>query len=170
MDSAKLPVIGSVELVKICGRTGVPAKVDTGADSSAVWASDIEVTKEGILKFKLFGPGSPFYNGKVIKRSEYKVASVRSATGEEQIRFRTHFTLRIGEKKIRMFLNLSDRSKNNFPILIGRRAISKKFLVDVSKNTELRPGSPKTKSLQAELEKNPYEFYQKYVKLAGKGA
>ena len=34
---------------------GVPAKIDTGADGSAVWASNIRVDKNGVLKFSLFG-------------------------------------------------------------------------------------------------------------------
>ena len=166
--SETLPIIGSIELVDVCGRKDVPAKIDTGADSSAIWATDVKVTKDGILKFKLFGEKSPYYNGKVIKRKDFKVAVVRSATGQEQIRYRTHFTIRLGDKKIRVLLNLSDRKNNNFPILIGRRSISKKFLVDVSKTTVKRPAPKKTRKLLAELQKNPYEFHQKYAKLTPK--
>ena len=141
-----LPIIGSIELVDVCGRKGIPAKIDTGADSSAIWATKIKVTEDGTLKFKLFGPNSPYYNGKVIKRKDYKVAVIRSATGQEQIRYRTHFTIKLGGKKIRVLLNLSDRKNNNFPILIGRRSISKKFLVDVSKTAAKRPPkNPATK-------------------------
>ena len=36
-----LGIIGSTEYVEIAGIKKVPAKVDTGADSSAVWASNI---------------------------------------------------------------------------------------------------------------------------------
>ena len=166
-----MPVIGSNALVEICGRKAVPAKIDTGADSSSIWASDIEITKAGELKFKLFGDGSEFYNGKVVKRKDFKVAVVRSATGEEQIRYRAYFPIKIAGKKIRALLNLSDRSNNNFPILIGRRTISGKFLVDVSKSKVERPAiNPKTHPLSEELKKDPYKFHQKYVKLTGKGA
>ena len=133
MKDEKLPILGSNALVSICGRENVPAKIDTGADSSSIWVSHLRIDEDGILKFRLFGEGSPFYNGKVIKRKDYKVAVVRSATGEEQIRYRTHLTIRIAGKKINALFNLSDRSRNNFPILIGRRSISGKFLVDVSK-------------------------------------
>lgn len=166
--SETLPIIGSIELVDVCGRTGVPAKIDTGADSSAIWASDIKITKDGILKFKLFGPKSPYYNGKVIKRKDYKVAVVRSATGQEQVRYRTHFTIRLGGKRIRVLLNLSDRKNNNFPILIGRRSISKKFLVDVSQTATKRPSAKKTQKMLKELQENPYEFYRKHAKLTPK--
>ena len=167
--SKDLPIIGSIELVDVCGRVGVPAKIDTGADSSAIWATGIEVTRDGTLKFKLFGEKSPYYTGKVVKRKDYKVAVVRSATGQEQIRYRTHFTIRLGGKKIRALMNLSDRSNNNFPLLIGRRSLSNKFLVDVSKTATERPAiNPETRKLLSELQKNPYEFYQKHVKLTRK--
>ncbi len=165
MKDEKLPIIGSNVLVSICGRDKVPAKIDTGADSSSIWVSHLRIDKDGVLKFRLFGESSPFYNGKVIKRKDYKVAVVRSATGEEQIRYRTHLTLRMSGKKIKVLFNLSDRSRNNFPILIGRRSISRKFLVDVSKSEVPRPPKiARTKPLSAELRENPRKFYEKYSK------
>lgn len=165
MKDEKLPILGSNTLVSICGRENVPAKIDTGADSSSIWVSHLRIDEDGILKFRLFGEGSPFYNGKVIKRKDYKVAVVRSATGEEQIRYRTHLTIRIAGKKINALFNLSDRSRNNFPILIGRRSISGKFLVDVSKAEIPRPPkNQKTGPLTRELKNNPREFYKKYSK------
>ena len=165
MMDKKLPIIGANTLVSICGRENVPAKIDTGADSSSIWVSNLRINDDGILIFSLFGKKSPFYNGKVIKRKDYKVAVVRSATGEEQIRYRTHLTVTIRGKKIRVLFNLSDRSRNNFPILIGRRSLSGKFLVDVSKSEIPHPPKIKrTKPLSEELKKNPAEFYKKYSK------
>lgn len=162
MVKSALPVIGTNELVKIGGRIDVPAKIDTGADSSSIWASNIAITKDGTLTFSLFGEGSPFYDGSTLKRTDYKVALVRSATGEEQIRYRTHLSVTLAGKRIRALFNLSDRSKNNYPVLIGRRTISKKFLVDVSKITLNRPETPSTNSLNAELRANPHAFFRKY--------
>ena len=49
-------IIGSTEHVDFGKRAQkVPAKIDTGADSSAVWASNIRIDKDGVLKFSLFG-------------------------------------------------------------------------------------------------------------------
>ena len=169
MEDEKLPTISSSALVSIGGRDNIPAKIDTGADSSSIWVSHLRVDKDGTLKFRLFGEGSPFYNGKVVKRREFKVAVVRSATGEEQVRYRTYFTLKIAGKKIKALFNLSDRSNNNFPVLIGRRSISGKFLVDVSKTQVKRPPkNPRSKPLMKELRENPYEFYKKYSKKGAK--
>lgn len=169
MNDKKIPTIGSTMLVSIGGRDNIPAKIDTGADSSSIWVSHLRVDKDGVLKFRLFGEDSPFYNGKVIKRKKFKVAVVRSATGEEQVRYRTYFTLKISGKKIKVLFNLSDRSNNNFPVLIGRRSISGKFLVDVSKaEVERPPKNPRTEPLMKELQENPYEFYKKYSRKGAK--
>lgn len=158
----------SVDLLRYARRK-VPAKIDTGADSSSIWVSNVRVDKGGVLKFSLFGEGSPFYNGKTIKREKYKVAMVRSASGHEQIRYRTKLTLRLGDKKIRASFNLSDRSRNKFPVLIGRRTLSGKFIVDVSKSkySEQKVFATETRSLNEELVENPYEFYEKHYKISG---
>ena len=167
-DKTVLDTIGSTEYVDVEGYHNIPAKIDTGADSSAIWASHIEVDQEGILHFQLFDEGSPFYTGEILKRKEFKVAVVRSSTGEEQIRYRVHLSLFLSGHKIRALFNLSDRSKNAFPVLIGRRTISGKFLVDVSeKHIEPPAKNPKSKVIQRHLEENPYEFHRKYM---GKGA
>lgn len=142
----------------------VPAKVDTGADSSSVWASKIRVDKDGILKFALFGEGSPYYNGKIFKRTDYKVAMIRSASGHEQLRYRTHFTITINGRRIRTLFNLSDRSQHDFPVLIGRRTISGKFLVDVTLGEVAIATGRKTKLLNKELQKDPAKFHKKYHK------
>ena len=161
-------VIGSTEFVDFGKRAQkVPAKIDTGADSSAVWASNIRIDKGGVLKFSLFGEDSSYYNGKIFKRTDYSVASVRSAMGHEQIRYRTHFWVKIGGRKIKMLMNLSDRSKNDFPVLIGRRSISGKFLVDVSKKNVPRKKASVTISLNEEVKRDPYKFYKKYHQKGG---
>ena len=155
-----------VDLLRYARRQ-VPAKIDTGADSSSIWVSKVRVDKHGILRFSLFGEGSPFYNGKIVKRENYKVAVVRSASGHQQLRYRAALSLRLGGKRIRTTFNLSDRSQNKFPVLIGRRTISGRFIVDVSKSTYSDQEKTQTKEMNAELAKNPYEFYKRYYKQSG---
>ncbi|MDR3297948.1 MAG: RimK/LysX family protein [Candidatus Nomurabacteria bacterium] len=163
----QLPIIGINERISLVGlrRVNVPAKIDTGADGSAIWVSDLKVTKDGVLKFKLFGPQSPFYTGKVICRTNYNVAIIRGGNGIEQIRYRTHFRVHLKDKRLKLLFSLSDRSTHNFPVIIGRRAISGRFLVDVSRRTIPQPNlSPSTAELNQENTQNPYQFYKKYVK------
>lgn len=147
----------------------VPAKIDTGAESSSIWASDIHIDEKGVLSFKLFGEGSPFYTGEIHHRSDYKVFAVRSAMGQEQIRYRTTFSLSIQGRRIRVLFSLADRSKNSFPILIGKSTLKGRFLVDVSLpdiKYEKKPKKPL--DLQA-FRSSPHQFHQKYVAKNKKG-
>lgn len=164
MPTSSKTIIGIVEKVTIGSRAhDVPAKIDTGADSSSIWATHIRVGRDGVLKFRLFGEGSPYYNGKIFKRTDFAVAQVKSSTGQTEIRYRTHFTISLGGRKIRAMFNLSDRSRNTYKILIGRRTISHKFVVDVSKGTEELPKTAETKKLNQKLQSNPHMFHKTYI-------
>lgn len=160
------PVVGSTELVSVGGIEGVPAKIDTGADSSAIWVSNIDVDKDGNLHFCLFGKGSKLFSGEVIERAQksYKVKVVRSSNGEEEIRYSTALPLEISGRKLKATFTLADRSKNNFPVLIGRRTLKGKFLVDVSKTAVEKATNPRTSHLNSELERDPFAFHKKYIK------
>lgn len=140
---------------------GVPAKVDTGADGSAVWASDIRVDKEGRLRFKLFDKTSPYYTGRVLKRTDYKVAQVKSASGNVSLKFQAYITVKICGKRVRVLFGLSDRSTHTYPVLIGRRTLHGKFIVDVTKNEGLhKPKRPNTNNLRKQLAEDPRGFYK----------
>ena len=160
----KLDIIGSTELDSVENFSNIPAKIDTGADSSSIWASDINVSKDGVLSFSLFGKKSPFYTGEKIERKDYRVLVVRSSNGDEEIRYRTELSLTLGGRQIKAMFTLAERSKNHFPILIGRRTLKNKFLVDVSLVRVKKTRNPKTKGLNKELQENPFKFHQKYVK------
>lgn len=157
-----VPVIGKTRRINIIGyANSVPAKIDTGADSSSIWVSNLSIDHGGVLHFELFDKQSEFYTGEVISRKEYKVAQVTSSTGHTQIRYRTHLTIRLGGKKIKVLFNLSDRSNNVYPILIGRRTIAGKFLVDVARGITFKKRF-NTLGLNKELQADPYAFYIKY--------
>ena len=161
----ELQVIGRNVLVDFLGPNsrikGIPAKIDTGADSSSLWASNISVSKKGVLKFTLFAEGSKYYTGEVIKRKAYRAAVVRSSSGHEQIRYRIEMPVKVAGKRVRVGFYLSNRSMNDFPILLGRRTLNKKFLVDVS--VKEYKSAPKIKrGIYEELMKDPYAFHKKY--------
>lgn len=171
MTTEEKIIVGRNEPVDFAGvRRDVPAKIDTGADSSSVWVSNIRVDKHGILRFNLFGEESPYFTGKTIKREHYRVAMVRSASGHEQLRYRTQLSLRIAGRRIRATFNLADRSKNRFPVLIGRRTLSGKFVVDVSKvkyHDAEKIFAKENQILNKKLSKDPYRFYKKHYKKTG---
>jgi len=162
-DPKSRPVIGPSVYISVAHREDVPAKIDTGAEASAIWASNIRMDKGGTLKFSLFGPTSPFYNGKVIKRKDYRVTVVRSAMGQEQLRYRVHLPIKINGRKINVLFSLSNRSRNSFPVLIGRRTLQGKFVVDVSLPDVDFEFKPKQKINLKEFKKDPYKFHKNYM-------
>ena len=164
-DKENLPIIGPSTIVSVGGVSNVPAKIDTGAGSSAIWASDIAVSKKGVLSFCLFGKGSQFYTGKIHKRTDYKVFVVRSAMGQEEIRYRVYIPVNIAGHRIKALFSLADRSKNSFPVLIGRRTLNGKFLVNVSlPNIEHKEIKTEQRIDIKKFRKNPHEFHKQYVK------
>lgn len=155
-------IIGRNTFVSVLDYHNIPAKIDTGADSSAIWVSNLEITPDNVLRFTLFAPSSPFYDGQFITTTDFKVVVTRSSHGDEKMFYRTRLPIVIDGIKINTLFTLADRRRNNFPILIGRRTISGKFLVDVSKRAIIPAKNPKTPKLNQELQRNPYQFHQKY--------
>ncbi len=110
---------------------GIAAKVDTGADSSAIWASDISDVN-GVLSFKLFDKKSPNYTGEVITTRDFQIISIKNSFGVAEYRYKIKLPVLVEGRKIHVRFTLADRSRSAYPILIGRRTLQGKFLVDVS--------------------------------------
>lgn len=159
-----MEIIGSTELVEVAGIKNIPAKTDTGADSSAIWASNIDMLEDGTLVFSLFDEKSPFYTGDRLKTTDYKVKNIRSSNGNEQIRYCVMLPIKLNNKTFTTAFTLANRSKNHFPVLIGRRTLEGSFLVDVRKMSVPRKVPHGSTRLNRELQEDPYEFHQKYVK------
>jgi hypothetical protein len=141
----------------------VPAKVDTGAYRSSLWATSIYVDKNNVLHFTPFAPGSNYFTGKELTKKQFSVCVVRNSTGHEEIRYQVKLSIYIEGRRVLASFNLSDRSRNKYPILIGCKLIRNKFLVDVSKGDKLERAEI-NQSLDKELAKNPYDFFIKYFK------
>lgn len=109
----------------------VPAKTDTGAYSSSVWASNIR-EEDGELVFELFGKGSVNYTGEEIRTNKYQVVKVENSFGRSEKRYGVMLRVRFCGKKVTTFFTLADRSKKIYPVLIGRKMLKGRFLVDVS--------------------------------------
>lgn len=138
--STPITIVGPKELVDFPkqGLLGVPAKVDTGADSSAIWASCIEET-DGELRFVLFDRISPFYTGDILKTRKFAVTSIKNSFGQTEFRYKVTLRMRLAERDINVRFTLANRENNSHPILIGRRTLHGKFLVDVAaENKDLR--------------------------------
>jgi hypothetical protein len=114
------------------GFSHVDAKVDTGAFRTVLHCErceEIETANGKMLEadFKL--------EGSEVKRfyfSNYFSREFKSSFGEKEKRFCVQTTIKIGKKKINSSVSLTDRSDMKFQVLIGRKTLLKRFLVDVS--------------------------------------
>jgi hypothetical protein len=127
------PVIGRVERIELvdAGIKNLPAKVDTGAYRSSIWATKIR-EKNGKLYFTLLGPRSPLYNGQELSTEEYKLVEVENSFGDKQCRYSIFLTVRVGGKLIKSNFTLANRSMKTYPALIGRKLLKNRFVVDVA--------------------------------------
>lgn len=148
-------VVGRAEHIHFpeLGFFDVPARIDTGAKSAAIWASDIR-DKDGVLTYTLFDKKSPFYTGEQYTTQEYEPVVVASSTGATQSRYKVKLLVRLKGKKIRATFTLANRETQAFPVLIGRNVLLGKFLVDAKKaRKELREVERKrSEELQSRLQ------------------
>ena len=136
MAVAALKTIGWKETVDLPDLElfGIPAKVDTGARTSVIHCSAIRLIKKGKKQYVEFRPlddrfGAPDTCYTFPYTSERKI---RNSFGQEENRYIITTKIRLFNEVHTLELSLRDRSGMEFPILLGRSFIRKKFLVDVS--------------------------------------
>lgn len=132
-------VIGRVEKVRfpLLGDTRIHARIDTGAQTSAIWVSEI-AERDGRLGVVFFGEGSELYDGAVRYFDDFTYGMVASSNGQAEGRYKVRLSIKIGGKRIRARFSLADRSTQVYPVLIGRNILRGKFIVDVKRGAALK--------------------------------
>ena len=127
-------IVGRREIVSIIDLElfELDAKVDTGADSNALHCDDIFIDDENFVHFKLLDEVHPAYHGKKIKLPVYKIKKVKSSNGTVQLRPSIKVSISFFCKKYKTIISLTNRSDMKYPMLIGRKFLANRFLVDVS--------------------------------------
>lgn len=144
MGNKELEIIGMHERVNIAkhGIEDLPTKTDTGAYNCAIDCSFAEerINEAGqkVLVYALLNPHSKYYTRKRIITKNYKVKKVRSSNGEETLRYQVKLRIELKGKRYKTTFNLSKRAKMRYPVLLGRKFIADRFLVDVSKGRKLK--------------------------------
>ena len=108
------------------------AKIDTGADSSALHCDDIYIDKQQQVHFKLLDEVHPAYNGKKFVFKLHKLKKIKSSNGTMQERPCIKTKIVLMGKSYMGTITLTDRSDMKFPMLVGRKFLAKRYLVDVS--------------------------------------
>jgi hypothetical protein len=113
---------------------GVPAKIDTGAYHSAVHATHIKLSTDGkTLSFTLLG-GHPVCDAFTadIKTKTFSKTRVTNSFGGEEMRYEVKLRVKLGPKVVTSPFTLTDRSKKVYPILIGRKMLNGRYVVDTA--------------------------------------
>jgi hypothetical protein len=132
MNKEKL-TIGRRETVDFpeLGLMGITAKIDTGAYTTSLHCHDIR-EENGILYFKLLDPSHPDYNATELTFTDYFQKEIKNSFGEIENRYIIKTSIKIGTKRIKSVISLTDRGTMRYPVLIGRKLLKNKFVVDVS--------------------------------------
>jgi hypothetical protein len=113
----------------------IKLKMDTGAYTSSIHTHDIqevELDGEKYIEFKLLDPSHPLYQDRVFRTRDFKQKKVKSSFGTVEERYVIETTITIFDKVYPIQLSLSERGNMKYPILMGRRFLNKKFIVDTS--------------------------------------
>lgn len=127
-DKADFPELGLQE---------IDIKVDTGAYTSSIHCHHIKEcleNGESFIEFQLLDPSHKDYNHKKFRVKNFKEKKIKNSFGNSEIRYIIKTTILIFNKVIPIELSLSERSEMKFPVLIGRKLLNKRFVVDTSKS------------------------------------
>ncbi len=157
----ELALIGRAEKVDLPQLLAfqVPAKIDTGADTSSIWAHSIKKNGNN-LEVIFFGPESDYYTGEVhtFLPNEYAITRISCSFGSKEIRYKIKLKISVKNRLINGTFTLADRSSKLYPILIGRSLVRNKFIVDVTSGKPLLKEEKRRKAI----------LQQEIIKLKGK--
>lgn len=138
----KAPIIlGWRELVDLpeLSLGGIPAKIDSGARTSSLHSHLLDEFERDGERFVRFAVdwGGVRHECEAI---HVDIRGITSSNGETQHRYVIKTPLKIGDTQFRAEITLADRSDMKFPMLIGRSALRRRFLVDSGHSWLRTPG------------------------------
>ena len=150
--SEEKKLIGQTEVINFpeLNMEGVAARIDPGAKTSAIWASNISL-KDEILEFTLFDKTSEYYTGEVLRTDVYHIRTIISTIGTKEERYGVKLLILMSGRKIRASFTLANRSSQTYPVLIGRNVLRGKFIVDVEDGHKLLKTKHNSKQVTEDL-------------------
>lgn len=137
-------IIGQTAIINLGGEDFTClSRIDTGATSTSIHAENIQIEdghkthKKNIGKTITFDTINDLGIKKTITTKIVDVDTIRNSQGKES---RYCIKIKVGWEGFfkEIEVNLRDRSKMDYKVLIGRKFLSNDFLVDVTKIEEKR--------------------------------
>ncbi|MGJ8656670.1 MAG: ATP-dependent zinc protease family protein [Akkermansiaceae bacterium] len=142
------------------------AKLDTGARTSSIHATNIEqieIDGEKWVKFTISNPSDEKSIRLRHKAPLIRISKVKNDSGGIDERFVVHLTFQIGTQKIDGEFNLNNREKMTCPMLIGRNILMQLGLVDAGR-TDLLEKPKKLSPTKKDPKTEPKQDTQKEQK------
>jgi hypothetical protein len=114
----------------------VPVKIDSGAYSSSIHCSkvsELNLNGKTILEVVFLDNTYHGFNDKVQTFDSFAKKKVKSSTGDEQLRYFVKLEIKLFGEELLTDFSLTTRNGLKNPVLIGRKLLNKKFLIDTSK-------------------------------------
>jgi hypothetical protein len=115
----------------IFGLKKVEVKIDTGAYTSSVHVSKIEET-DGLLHVVFLDAAHPEFQQITHTFSDFRKKNVKSSNGHIQERYFIRTKIILAGRILNTEFSLTERKAMRYPILIGRKTLKKRFIVDPS--------------------------------------
>ena len=114
------------------GLEDIQAKIDTGAYTSSLHCLRAELI-DGHLEFVLLDEEHPEFTGIKYTFKKFEQREIKNSFGEAELRFIIKTKVKIFDQVIKAEFSLSNRGNLKFPVLLGRKIMRHRFLIDVTK-------------------------------------
>ena len=127
-------LIGAVEeVVLFPWGLKLPARIDTGSELTSLDVRDLTV-KNKVAQFRL----PEKYGNILMSLPVIRTVNVRSADSREH-RPVVEIELCVGSRRMRVQANLNNRSRVEYPLMLGRNVLKQGFIVDCTEERMLPP-------------------------------
>lgn len=139
MNSTRAAMIGWREWVTLPRFSPDPikAKIDTGAKTSSIHASDLTLIQSGeqtLAQFELLPSSETAEGGALVTAPVVDFRTIRSSNGQTERRPVVRTELELGGERFEIDLTLTSRTSMGHRMLLGRRVLKNRFWVDAGRS------------------------------------
>lgn len=133
----ELKIIGSKDLIDIpeLGIENLPCKIDTGANSCAIHCHKItlrEINGKDVLLVRFLDPSIHQYQKKDFVFENFTEKKIKNSFGQSEFRYMIKLRVMLFGELIETEFSLADRGEMRYQVLLGKKILYKRFIVNVS--------------------------------------
>jgi len=151
-------IVGAAEYVDLpdWGVRGLSARVDTGARTSALHVENVQLLGSSRVRFDVRLRRDDPAARVTVETKVSRRTPVRASTGSTEPRLFVQAHIRLGGREHLIEVGLVDRRHMLYRMLLGRSALERRYLVDVSKRYALGAASGARLKAKTSKAASPY--------------